>query len=188
MNELSVQGANDTNQNIDRDAINQELTALTEELDRISTTTQFNKQNLLDGSFSDKKLQVGANAGQSINITIGKMDAKSLGLTDIKYFKGQKSVSYAGISYMGTDYTYDSAKKVDENKAAFKQAAQATGEAAFTKDMIAMTASGKFTLAGKDAGSFATITSAELKGKAELGKKYQKKHLKHGLTYWLMRR
>ena len=172
MNELSVQGANDTNQNIDRDAINQELTALTEELDRISTTTQFNKQNLLDGSFSDKKLQVGANAGQSINITIGKMDAKSLGLTDIKYFKGQKSVSYAGISYMGTDYTYDSAKKVDENKAAFTKAAQATGEAAFTKDMIAMTASGKFTLAGKDAGSFATITSAELKGKAELGKKY----------------
>ncbi len=172
MNELSVQGANDTNQNIDRDAINQELTALTEELDRISTTTQFNKQNLLDGSFSDKKLQVGANAGQSINITIGKMDAKSLGLTDIKYFKGQKSVSYAGISYMGTDYTYDSAKKVDDNKAAFKKAAQATGEAAFTKDMIAMTASGKFTLAGKDAGSFGTITSAELKGKTELGKKY----------------
>ena len=39
MNELSVQGANDTNQNIDRDAINQELTALTKELDRISETT-----------------------------------------------------------------------------------------------------------------------------------------------------
>ena len=137
MNELSVQGANDTNQNIDRDAINQELTALTEELDRISTTTQFNKQNLLDGSFSDKKLQVGANAGQSINITIGKMDAKSLGLTDIKYFEGQKSVSYAGISYMGTDYTYDVNKTAEQNKAAFKAAATETGKAAFTKDMIA---------------------------------------------------
>lgn len=44
MNELSVQGANDTNQSIDRDAINQELEALTAELDRISETTQFNKQ------------------------------------------------------------------------------------------------------------------------------------------------
>ena len=56
MNELAVQGANDTNENIDRDAINEELDALTQELDRISTTTQFNKQNLLDGSFQGKNL------------------------------------------------------------------------------------------------------------------------------------
>ena len=172
MNELSVQGANDTNQNIDRDAINQELTALTEELDRISTTTQFNKQNLLDGSFSDKKLQVGANAGQSINITIGKMDAKSLGLTDINYFTGQKSVSYAGISYMGTDYTYDVAKTAGSNQVAFKAAATETGKAAFTKDMIAMTASGAFTLTGAQKGSFKTMASAEAKGKDVLGAKY----------------
>lgn len=172
MNELSVQGANDTNQNIDRDAINQELTALTEELDRISTTTQFNKQNLLDGSFSDKKLQVGANAGQSINITIGKMDAKSLGLTDIKYFEGQKNVSYAGISYMGTEYTYNAKMSAASNQTAFKEAAIKTGEAAFTKDMIAMTQSGKFTLTGNSAGSFTTMVSAEAKGKDALGKKY----------------
>ena len=63
MNELAVQGANDTNQSIDRDAINQELEALTDELDRISETTQFNKQNLLDGNFKDKKLQVGRKEG-----------------------------------------------------------------------------------------------------------------------------
>ena len=48
MNELAVQGANDTNQEIDRDAINKELQALTDELDRIAQTTQFNKQELLD--------------------------------------------------------------------------------------------------------------------------------------------
>lgn len=175
MNELSVQGANDTNQNIDRDAINQELTALTEELDRISTTTQFNKQNLLDGSFSDKKLQVGANAGQNINISIGKMDAKSLGLTDIKYFDGLQNTSYAGISYMGTDYTYDLNKTAEENKKAFAAAAKETGKAAFTKDMISMTESGKFNLvsnAGK--GSFKTMASAEAKGKDTLGGKYSK--------------
>lgn len=81
MNELAVQGANDTNQSIDRDAINEELDALTTELDRISQTTQFNKQNLLDGTFSDKKLQVGANAGQKIEITIGSMNAKAIGLS-----------------------------------------------------------------------------------------------------------
>ena len=81
MNELAVQGANDTNQSIDRDAINEELSALTTELDRISQTTQFNKQNLLDGTFADKKLQVGANAGQKIEITIGSMNAKAIGLS-----------------------------------------------------------------------------------------------------------
>ena len=41
MNELAIQGANDTNENIDREAINKELEALTFEIDRISTTTQF---------------------------------------------------------------------------------------------------------------------------------------------------
>lgn len=83
MNELAVQGANDTNEKIDRDAIDQELAALTAELDRISETTQFNKQNLLDGKFTNKKLQVGANADQKIEISISNMNAKTLGLTSI---------------------------------------------------------------------------------------------------------
>ena len=81
MNELAVQGSNDTNQNIDRDAINQELTALTAELDRIASTTQFNKQQLLDGTFTNKKLQVGANTYQNIVISIGAMNASAIGLT-----------------------------------------------------------------------------------------------------------
>ncbi len=80
MNELAVQGANDTNQGIDRDAINQELSALTEELDRISETTQFNKQSLLDGSFTGKNLQVGANQNQKITINIAAMNAVAIGI------------------------------------------------------------------------------------------------------------
>ena len=81
MNELAVQGANDTNQSIDRDAINQELQSLTDEIDRISETTQFNKQSLLDGSFTGKNLQVGANNGQKITINIAAMNAKAIGLS-----------------------------------------------------------------------------------------------------------
>lgn len=81
MNELAVQGANDTNQSIDRDAINQELQSLTDEIDRISETTQFNKQNLLDGTFTGKNLQVGANNGQKITINIAAMNAKAIGLS-----------------------------------------------------------------------------------------------------------
>jgi flagellin len=120
MNELAVQGANDTNQSIDRDAINQELDALTEELDRISQTTQFNKQNLLDGSFSDKKLQVGANAKQSISISISSMNADSLGL-------GSELVKSGGstptkVIYNGMSYTYNTAKGLASNKALAKTA------------------------------------------------------------------
>ncbi len=81
MNELAVQGANDTNESIDRDAINEELSALTSELDRIASTTQFNKQNLLDGSFTSKNLQVGANSDQKISISIGEMNSKSIRIT-----------------------------------------------------------------------------------------------------------
>lgn len=83
MNELAVQGANDTNESIDRDAINEELDALTSELDRIASTTQFNKQNLLDGKFESKNLQVGANSDQKISISIGNMNASALGLHNI---------------------------------------------------------------------------------------------------------
>ncbi|WP_305036504.1 flagellin N-terminal helical domain-containing protein [Lactobacillus taiwanensis] len=92
MNELAVQGANDTNESIDRDAINEELEALTTELDRISSTTQFNKQNLLDGSFQDKNLHVGANANQRIAISIGNMDATTLGLRKITGSDGEAKV------------------------------------------------------------------------------------------------
>ena len=82
MNELAVQGANDTNQSIDRDAINQELAALTEEIDRISQTTQFNKQSLLDGGFTGRNLQVGANESQKITINIAAMNARAIGLKE----------------------------------------------------------------------------------------------------------
>jgi flagellin len=87
MNELAVQGANDTNQSIDRDAINQELTALTDEIDRIASTTQFNKQNLIDGSFTGRNLQVGANQNQKITINIAAMNAKAIGLKSISVAK-----------------------------------------------------------------------------------------------------
>ena len=116
MNELAVQGANDTNQSIDRDAINQELEALTDELDRISQTTQFNKQNLLDGNFKEKKLQVGANANQNIEISIDSMNADALGL-------GKEQVKQGGttptaVKYQGMTYTYEAGKTAAANKTA----------------------------------------------------------------------
>ena len=80
MNELATQAANDTNTSSDRTAIQKEINALTSELDRIASTTQFNTQNLLDGKFSGKKLQVGALQNQKISIKITTMNAKGIGI------------------------------------------------------------------------------------------------------------
>jgi flagellin len=81
MSELSVQAGNETLAKEDRDKIQSEMDALRTEIDRVSETTTFNDQKLLDGSFADgKKLLVGAEAtdGNQIDIKIDKMDWDSI--------------------------------------------------------------------------------------------------------------
>lgn len=83
MNELATQAANDTNTSVDRDALKQEIDQLTSELDRISSTTQFNTMNLLDGTFTGKNLQVGALKGQNIELSITSLAASKLKVTGL---------------------------------------------------------------------------------------------------------
>lgn len=84
MRELSVQAANDTNVTTDRAAIQEELTSLTTEIDRIAKTTQFNEKNLLNGDLavSGANLQIGANnsADLTLEIKIDNMGSASLGI------------------------------------------------------------------------------------------------------------
>ena len=81
MRELTVQASNDTNVSTDRVAIASELYALTSEITRIADQTEFNTMKVLDGSFADKKLQIGANSGQQISMTIVSMSAELIGLS-----------------------------------------------------------------------------------------------------------
>ena len=81
MRELTVQASNDTNVSADRKAIAKEVRALTSEINRIATQTQFNTMGLLSGGFKNKKLQVGANTNQIISITISSMTAGKLGVS-----------------------------------------------------------------------------------------------------------
>lgn len=66
--DLAVQSANDTNSSSDRQALNQEVGALIAEVNRIAGSTQFNGQNVLDGTLSELNFQVGANQGQVITV------------------------------------------------------------------------------------------------------------------------
>lgn len=78
MEELAVKGANGTLTSVDRSYITMEVRQLMSEIDRVQSTTTFNEQNLLDGTFQNKGLMVGAEAGQHIAITIGNMCTNDL--------------------------------------------------------------------------------------------------------------
>jgi flagellin len=79
MRELAVQSANGTNSSSDRASLQQEVSQLAQELNRVATTTQFNGQNVLDGSLSNTQFQVGANANQTINVGITSAKAADIG-------------------------------------------------------------------------------------------------------------
>lgn len=165
MNELAVQGANDTNESIDRDAINQELNALTDELDRISTTTQFNKQQLLDGTFKDKNLQVGANANQNISISIDNMNAKTLGLKDISAtvsFEKQKGEAGKSVNYKGCSYQYDTDMTLASNRDA--------AIASFKDQLSAKYSDGLY--AAQIDGTYKALTDGKKFSKASKAKEY----------------
>jgi flagellin len=78
MRELSVQAANGTLSDTDREMLDQEFQELKDELQRISTDTEFNSKALLNGSNTSFKTQAGANAGQSIEFSIGDMGVDAL--------------------------------------------------------------------------------------------------------------
>lgn len=67
--ELAVQSANSTNSASDRTALQEEVSQLVAEIDRVASNTTFNGTKLLDGSFTSKAFQVGANAGETVTIS-----------------------------------------------------------------------------------------------------------------------
>jgi flagellin len=77
--ELAVQSANATNTSSDRTSLNAEVTQLLAEIQRVSTTSQFNGQNILDGTFTAAQFQVGANANQTITASVGNAQTTAIG-------------------------------------------------------------------------------------------------------------
>jgi flagellin len=77
--DLAVQSANDTNSGTDRAALQQEVQQMQQELNRIANETEFNGKKLLDGSFVAQQFQVGANAHQTIGISMGSARATDMG-------------------------------------------------------------------------------------------------------------
>ncbi|MBM7544761.1 flagellin [Weissella beninensis] len=125
MRDLAVQSANGTLTNDDRSAIQKEYGQLSSEIDRISTTTQFNGMNLLSNtggkaSGNSFTFQIGANSGQTMSVTINSMSSKSLGINDISLasqyssddnFKADTATKYDTEGNVDTKATSDPTSK-----------------------------------------------------------------------------
>ena len=79
MRSLAVQAASDTVTNTDRTLLNNEMVALKNELTAMSSRVKFNDQNVLDGSYTGKAIQVGANANETISLTQASIAASAIG-------------------------------------------------------------------------------------------------------------
>ncbi|MCC9661891.1 flagellin [Pseudoalteromonas sp. MB41] len=83
MRELALQSANGSNSDSDREALQKEVSALQTELTRISDTTSFGSQKLLDGTFGTKTFQVGANANETISMSLSSIAASDIGTNQL---------------------------------------------------------------------------------------------------------
>ena len=79
LRELAVQSSNDTNDALDRSFIKSESTALIAEIDRITLQTTWNGFNIMNGDFSSKQFQVGANANEDIQVSVNTTATASIG-------------------------------------------------------------------------------------------------------------
>src|SRR5690554_455910 len=78
MRDLALQAANGSNSEGERKALNQEVTELKKELDRIANTTSFGGKKLLDGTFGTTTFQVGAAANETITVSLDEMSTKAM--------------------------------------------------------------------------------------------------------------
>lgn len=83
MRDLAIQSSNGSNSLQERSALNQEVSALKDELNRIAETTAFGSTKLLNGTFGTKSFQIGSNAGEAMRVSMANIrsDAKEMGGT-----------------------------------------------------------------------------------------------------------
>ena len=174
--ELSVQSANATNSQSDRDALNAEVTQLVSEIDRVANQTNFNGTKLLDGSFAGALFQVGANSGQTIAVnSIVDANANALGkaqfaaaTTSTAAVAGGTATatgSYAGMSINGVTVDSFNVGIGDGGADVSKKLAAAINDKMDQTGVYAsLDSTNKLTLTSLTAGNDLTFTAGTLTG------------------------
>lgn len=93
MRDLSLQSANGSNSRAERDALQEEMSALNDELNRIAETTSFGGRKLLNGSFSSSAFQIGASSGEAVQVSLKNMRSDSLDMGGFSYIAAGKADS-----------------------------------------------------------------------------------------------
>ncbi|WP_345841315.1 flagellin [Shewanella algae] len=169
MRDLSLQSANGSNSTEDRAAMQKELSALQTELTRIADTTSFGGQKLLDGSYGTQKFQVGANANETISVSLSDVSSNKIGNNTISGASAGYGVSGATTLAAGlttnvaADATFAiNGKTVGVAAGAYATAVAADINAAGTGVKAETTLS--TTLTGLAAGDDGTLTVVSDKG------------------------
>ena len=119
MRELAVQASTDTLNDEDRDSIDLEFQALGDEITRIAKATEYDDNALLDGNYSGKKLQIGADndANHQLSISIGDAGGAGLGLMKTATLKGAHTSGQTIIKIDGSSgFEYASYKNWQDRK------------------------------------------------------------------------
>ncbi|NVC93655.1 flagellin [Vibrio natriegens] len=93
MRDLSLQSANGSNSNAERIALQEEVSALNDELNRIAETTSFGGRKLLNGNFGQSSFQIGAASGEAVQIELKSMRTDSLDMGGFSYISQGSSGS-----------------------------------------------------------------------------------------------
>jgi flagellin len=133
--ELAVQSANDTNNDSDRASLQAEVAQLKDELDRIAETTNFNGNKVLDGSFLAQDIQVGANVGETLSVSI--QGAGTSDLARQARYDGATNVTGDALAADSVDIIYQDATSSTGFSSADVRATNATDDALSTSDKAA---------------------------------------------------
>ncbi|KOO07041.1 flagellin [Vibrio hepatarius] len=105
MRDLSLQSANGSNSKSERVAIQEEVTALNDELNRIAETTSFGGNKLLNGTFTTKSFQIGADNGEAVMLTLNDMRSDNVGMGGASYKAANAKDSDWTVSDTANDLT-----------------------------------------------------------------------------------
>jgi len=85
MRDLSLQASNGSNSQSERTAIQEEITALNDELNRIAETTSFGGKKLLNGNFGSTSFQIGGSSGEAVQIGLKSMRTDDINMGGVSY-------------------------------------------------------------------------------------------------------
>lgn len=128
---LAVQSANSTNSDSDRATIQTEVSSLVDEIGRVANTTEFNGIKLLDGSFTKQAFQVGANANQTIGVSVGGATTDKLGASQASALTASNNgtamvagdITINGVAVGGSSSASDNASSSGNGASAIAKAA-----------------------------------------------------------------